>query len=112
MTVHTGAETIQGRKIFKGGNYLWKYSRLIIDANLFVVQGLDYSCKSICSTRSFEGAGFNCISVIFWGCTCTPCTPMFRRHYGVKSNGWVWVQNCKVIVLKQRFSRTLDILAV
>ena len=24
-TVHTGAETIQGRKLFKGGNYMRKY---------------------------------------------------------------------------------------
>ena len=25
VTVHTGAETIQGRKIFKDENYSWKY---------------------------------------------------------------------------------------
>ena len=25
MSVHTGAETIQGRKLFKGGNYSRKY---------------------------------------------------------------------------------------
>ena len=25
VTVHTGAETIQGRKLFKGGNYMRKY---------------------------------------------------------------------------------------
>ena len=25
VTVHTGAETIQGRKLFKGGNYWRKY---------------------------------------------------------------------------------------
>ena len=25
MTVHTGAETIQGRKLFKDGNYMRKY---------------------------------------------------------------------------------------
>jgi len=25
VTVHTGAETIQGRKLFKGGNYSRKY---------------------------------------------------------------------------------------
>ena len=25
VTVHTGAETIQGRKLFKGGNYSLKY---------------------------------------------------------------------------------------
>ena len=73
----------------------------IVVKHLFVVQGL-----------LKEQVLIVCISVIFWGCTCTPCTPMFRRHSGVESNGWVWVQNCKVIVLKQRFSRTLDILAV
>ena len=27
ITVHTGAKTIQGRKLFKGGNYLRKYSK-------------------------------------------------------------------------------------
>ena len=25
VTVHKGAETIQGRKLFKGGNYMRKY---------------------------------------------------------------------------------------
>ena len=25
VAVHTGAETIQGRKLFKGGNYMRKY---------------------------------------------------------------------------------------
>ena len=28
VTVHTGAETIQGRKLFKGGNYMRKYGIL------------------------------------------------------------------------------------
>ena len=27
FTVHTGAETIQGRKLFKGGNYSQKYGK-------------------------------------------------------------------------------------
>ena len=27
VTVHKGAETIQGRKLFKGGNYMRKYGR-------------------------------------------------------------------------------------
>ena len=33
MTVHTGAETIQGRKQFKGGNYSRKYG--IIEFNRY-----------------------------------------------------------------------------
>ena len=28
VTVHTGAETIEGRKLFKGGNYMRKYGNL------------------------------------------------------------------------------------
>ena len=28
VTVHKGAETIQGRKLFKGGNYMRKYGIL------------------------------------------------------------------------------------
>ena len=27
VTVHTGAETIQGRKLFKGGKYMRKYGK-------------------------------------------------------------------------------------
>ena len=27
VTVHKGAETVQGRKLFKGGNYMRKYGR-------------------------------------------------------------------------------------
>ena len=27
VTVHKGAETIQGRKLFKGGNYMRKYGK-------------------------------------------------------------------------------------
>ena len=30
VTVHKGAETIQGRKLFKGGNYMRKYGILIL----------------------------------------------------------------------------------
>ena len=32
MTVHTGAETIQGRKLFKGGNYMRKYGIIFLKA--------------------------------------------------------------------------------
>ena len=30
VTVHKGAETIQGRKLFKGGNYMRKYGIYIL----------------------------------------------------------------------------------
>ena len=30
VTVHTGAETIQGRKLFKGGNYMRKYGITVL----------------------------------------------------------------------------------
>ena len=29
VTVHKGAETIQGRKLFKGGNYMRKYGMYV-----------------------------------------------------------------------------------
>ena len=31
VTVHTCAETIQGRKLFKGGNYVMKYGMFYLD---------------------------------------------------------------------------------
>ena len=31
VTVHKGAETIQGRKLFKGGNYMRKYGTCILN---------------------------------------------------------------------------------
>ena len=35
VTVHKGAETIQGRKLFKGGNYMRKYGMLILRKKSF-----------------------------------------------------------------------------
>ena len=36
VTVHTGAETIQGRKLFKGGNYIYgKYNDGLLIAMIF-----------------------------------------------------------------------------
>ena len=32
VTVHKYAETIEGRKLFKGGNYMMKYGRYIVSA--------------------------------------------------------------------------------
>ena len=34
VTVHKGAETINGRKLFKGGNYMRKYGILIIEIQI------------------------------------------------------------------------------
>ena len=36
ITVHTGAETIQGRKLFKGGNYSRKYGNSILRTYIFL----------------------------------------------------------------------------
>jgi hypothetical protein len=35
VTVHTGAETFEGRKLFKGGNYLQKYGRFNVMSQYF-----------------------------------------------------------------------------
>ena len=41
VTVHKGAETIQGRKLFKGGNYMRKYG--ILDYNIVAeIDRLDF----------------------------------------------------------------------
>ena len=37
VTVHTGAETIQGRKLFKGGNYMRKYGSTFVVLHLNVL---------------------------------------------------------------------------
>ena len=36
VTVHNGAETIQGRKLFKGGNYMRKYGIYLLSVFIFL----------------------------------------------------------------------------
>ena len=35
VKVHKGAETIQGRKLFKGGNYMRKYNMHLVEISIF-----------------------------------------------------------------------------
>ena len=46
VTVHKGAETIQGRKLFKGGNYMRKYGSTSYEAEMLIFLGFKVPSES------------------------------------------------------------------
>ena len=54
VTVHKGAETIQGKKLFKGGNYMRKYGKQFSGNKYHWIRQIQKSCNGSADLKDYS----------------------------------------------------------